>query len=89
VLFSASSISGQITDGFSIPLGGAITLYGYSSQAGIPVLGALVGENPDHQVLVKAFAKLSADEGLVLVDWRQQLILVSVTADGQLDAWRP
>jgi hypothetical protein len=89
VLFSASSITGQVTNGFSVALGGNITLYGYASQAGIPILGALVGENPDHQLLVRAFAKLNAEEELVLVDWRQQLILVSVAPNGQLDVWRP
>jgi len=89
VLFSSSSIIGQVTDGFSIPLGGSIFLYGYATDAGIPILGALVGENPDHQILVKAFVTLNAQEGLVLADWRQQLMLISAAPSGDLDMWRP
>lgn len=36
-----------------------------------------------------AFAKLNASDRLVLVDWRQQLVLIAMTQDGQVDAWRP
>jgi hypothetical protein len=78
-----------VKDGFSLPLGGSITLYGYTSPAGIPVLGALAGDNPDHDRLVEAFIKLNATEGLLLVDWRQQMALEAIAANGNIEVWRP
>ena len=89
VLYSTSSITGRVTSGFSIPLGGNVTLYGYSQDAGIPVLGALVGRNPDDQKLVQAFFVLNEMYGLLLVDWRQQLLIVGRAADGSLSVWQP
>jgi hypothetical protein len=61
-----------VKGGFSLRLGGSVTLYGYAIPAGIPVLAALLGDNPDDHRLVEAFARLNAAEELVLVDWRQQ-----------------
>jgi hypothetical protein len=89
LLLSSTSITGRVKDGFSLALGGSVTLYGYATPAGIPVLGALVGDNPDHHTLIDAFIKLNAAEGLLLVDWRQQTALVSVRSDGKIEAWRP
>jgi hypothetical protein len=89
VLFSTSSIMGRVKDGFSLPLGGSITLYGYAAPAGIPVLGALVDDDPDHHRLVEAFVRLNAAEALIVVDWRQQMTLESVDADGNIEVWRP
>ncbi|MEA5559509.1 hypothetical protein [Nodularia spumigena] len=88
-LFSSSSWSGRVKDGFTLVVGRSVELYGYSSSGDIPVLGASVGENPDDQALVKAFASLNASLGLVLVDWRSQFILVGVNSDGKVQAWRP
>jgi hypothetical protein len=89
LLFSSTSITGRVKYGFSLALGGGVTLYGYATSVGIPVLGALVDDNPDHHRLIEAFVKLNAAEGLVLVDWRQQTTLVSVRSDGKIEAWRP
>jgi hypothetical protein len=89
VLFSTTSITGRVKNGFSLPLGGSVTLYGYATLAGIPVLGALIGDNPNHHKLVEALLKLNAAEGLVLVDWRQQMVLESVRPDGNIGVWRP
>lgn len=66
-----------------------MTLYGYVTDLGIPVLGANVGENPDDFKLTDAFMKLNANAGLILVDWRAQVVLVSVNKSGQIDIWRP
>jgi len=84
VLFSTTSTTGRVKDGFSLPLGGNVTLYGYATPAGIPVLGALIGDNPDHHKLVEGFVKLNTTEGLVLVDWRQQMVLESVGSNGKI-----
>ncbi|MBK6907466.1 MAG: hypothetical protein IPH08_10415 [Rhodocyclaceae bacterium] len=89
MLFSSSTVSGQVKGGFSLPLGGSITLYGYVADQNIPVLGASVGKDPDDSKLTQAFIKLNASNGLILVDWRAQLVLVSVGKSGQIEVWRP
>lgn len=89
MLFSGSSVSGSVKNGFSLPLGGNVTLYGYRDTHGIPILGAFVGKNPDDSKLTNAFMKLNSERGLILVDWRAQLVLVSISSSGQVEAWRP
>ena len=89
MLFSSSAVSGSVRNGFSLPLGGNVTLYGYTEGESIPVLGAIVGRNPDDSKLTQAFVKLSIRNGLILVDWRSQLVLVSVAPSGQIEVWRP
>lgn len=89
IVVSSNTIRGRVSEGFTISLGGNVTLYGYEASDGIAVLGAAVGQNPDDRKLVEAFAKLSMAEGLMLVDWRQQLLLISVGADGKINTWRP
>jgi hypothetical protein len=89
ILFSSNSISGRVKEGFSLPLGGNVTLYGYVAGQGIRVLGAIIGENPDDFNLTQAFMKLNANSGLILVDWRAQAVLVSVSKSGQIEVWRP
>lgn len=89
ILRSSSTVAGRVKNGFSLPLGENVTLYGYSDAQGAPVLGAYVGKDGEDIKLTQAFMKLSAAEGLILVDWRSQIILTSVTASGQIDVWRP
>ncbi|WP_242109350.1 hypothetical protein [Luteimonas aquatica] len=89
ILFSSGAGIGRVMDGFSLPLGGNVALYGYLAAEGIPVLAAALGENPDNGRLVDAFAKLHASDGLILVDWRQQLALTGLAQDGSLQAFRP
>lgn len=89
ILFSGGAVSGSVKNGFSYPLGGNVALYGYRDSQGIPVLGANVGSNPDDSKLTSAFMKLNAERGLILVDWRAQLILVSVTLSGKIETWQP
>lgn len=89
MLFSGGTVSGSVKNGFSLPLGGNVTLYGYRDAQGIPVLGAIIGRNPDDSKLTKAFMKLNSERGLILVDWRAQLVLVSVSSSGQVEAWQP
>jgi hypothetical protein len=89
LLFSTSGAPQRVKDGFSLPLGGNVTLYGYAGAQGVPLLGAHVGGNPDDFKLTQAFMKLNASHQLLLVDWRAQIVLVSVTKEGQIDIWRP
>jgi hypothetical protein len=89
MLLSSGSVSGIVKNGFSLPIGGNVTLYGYRDAQGIPILGAIIGRNPDDTKLTKAFMKLNSDQGLILVDWRAQLVLVSVSPSGQIETWQP
>ncbi|WP_050027738.1 hypothetical protein [Verrucomicrobium sp. BvORR034] len=89
ILLSSSTVAGRVKDGFSLALGGNVTLYGYSDAEGTPVLGAHVGKDGEDIKLTQVFMKLNAAEGLILVDWRAQIILTAVTASGQIDVWRP
>lgn len=89
ILHATTSLTGQVTNGFTMPLGGNIWLYGFVSDEEVPVLAALVGEHPDDAVLTAALCKLSHAEGLVLVDWKQQLVLTGVYSAGMVEVWRP
>lgn len=89
VLLTSGSIAGRVTHGFSLHLGGNVLLYGYATPAGIPVLGALLGDDPDHHRLTDAFITLNAAAGLILVEWRQQFILEGADPDRKIMVWRP
>jgi hypothetical protein len=89
ILTSAGTITGRVRNGFTLPLGGNVWLYGYQSEAGVPVLGAYVGERPDDLKLTQAFMKLNSSNDAILVDWRAQVVLISTTAAGQVERWRP
>jgi hypothetical protein len=88
-LFTYSSISGKVKNGFTIPLGGNITLYGYVDKESIPVLGADVDTNPDDFLLTNAFLKLNASDSLILVDWRAQMLIMEAPDPSQIGMWRP
>ncbi|MEO8066774.1 MAG: hypothetical protein ABI599_03680 [Flavobacteriales bacterium] len=89
ILHATASLTGRVSNGFSMSLDGNIWLYGYTSDGGISVLAASVGEHPDDQVLTSVFATLHREAGLVLVDWKQQLLLVGVDGGGQIEVWQP
>jgi len=79
----------RVQDGFTIEIGRNVHLYGYADERGIPVIAASLGPNPDDQRLTEAFTGLNASDGLVFVDWRQQMLLVSTATDGRIEVWRP
>lgn len=89
LFYGSNTIVGRVADGFSLPLGGGITLYGVRGPAGIRVLGANVAAGADDQTLTGAFATLSASDHLIIVDWRAHMILVAVGENGQIEVWRP
>ncbi len=80
---------GIVNNGFTLSLGRNINLYGYTSDRGIIVMGADIGENPDSTSLTNAFTKINARNGSILVDWKAQMILVSTLPSGQIEVWRP
>jgi len=89
LLHCANTLSGQVQHGFSLALGGNVSLYGFSDETGIPVLGVSMGSDADNARLLAAFTQLNASHGLILVDWRSQMLLRAANAAGQLDIWRP
>lgn len=89
ILFTFNAFSGRVKNGFTIPIGGNITLYGYVDNENIPVLGAEVGRDPDNSRLTDAFMKANASDGLLLVDWRAQLLLIEASSDSEVEVWRP
>jgi len=88
ILLTASRPLGQVKDGFAIRLGTNAHLYGLSNTKGITVLGAHLA-GADDMLLTKGFTQLNKRYGLILVDWRQQFVLVSVAPTGQIDVWKP
>ena len=89
ILTTTSAIMGRVKHGFTLQLGGDIRLYGYVAGQDVPMLGAILGENADNLKLSEAFMKLNSSEGLVLVDWVGQKILVSVNPSGTIGIWEP
>jgi hypothetical protein len=89
VLSTASTITGRANLGFTLPLGGGVTLYGVKNRNGIPVLAVNMRSGADDLKLTQAFTKLNHSNGLVLVDWRSQLLLVGSHANGDVQVWRP
>ncbi|MGE0283933.1 MAG: hypothetical protein AB7F09_00410 [Parvibaculaceae bacterium] len=79
----------RVRNGFTIEIGRNVYLYGYADETGIPIIAASLGPNPDDQRLTETFVKLNASHGLVFVDWRQQMLLISTTTDGKIEVWRP
>jgi hypothetical protein len=88
VITSAGHVTGRVRNGFTLPLGGNVTLYGFTDNDRIPVLAASVGADADNLKLTDAFMKISDAQRLILVDWRGQMILIGAK-DGQLEVWRP
>lgn len=87
VLFHGSgTVAGRVTNGFSLPLAGKVWLYGTRD---LTVLGAAMPPGADNEMLARAFMTLSNSDGLLLVDWRSQMLLLKVADDGNLEVWRP
>jgi hypothetical protein len=88
ILCTTSQPLGQVRDGFSIELGSNAFLYGILTDAGITVLAAdLAGA--DDMLLTQAFVTLHTAYDLILVDWRQQFVLISVNENQSIGIWRP
>ncbi|SAI33473.1 Uncharacterised protein [Bordetella ansorpii] len=88
ILTTASRPLGQVKDGFSVELGTNAYLYGLRQEGRITVLAASL-QGADDMLLTRAFTALSRQSGLVLVDWRQQFLLVGVDGEGLIEVWRP
>ena len=89
ILATSSRPLGQVRDGFTLELPGSVLLYGLMSSGGISTLGATVAHGGDDTQLTRAYMTLSEKYGLLLVDWRAQLLLQSVDEKGDISVWRP
>lgn len=87
ILTTASRPLGQVDGGFALKPSSDVLLYGLSNERGITALGAMV--HGDDMQLSQVFSTLHASYRLMLVDWRQQLVLCSVALDGNFEVWRP
>lgn len=88
-LFASRAMPGKVKNGFTIPLGGNIVIYGYVNKGNIFTLGANVGKDPDDTRLTDAFVKLNKSDGLLLVDWQAQLLVVEASSASNVEVWRP
>ena len=89
ILTTFSSPLGQVKKGFSLELPGSVLLYGIENAQGVNSLGALVSQGGDDSQLTSAFIKLSKTHKLLVVDWRAQQILTSVSSEGKINVWYP
>lgn len=89
ILTTTSRPLGQVKDGFTLELPGSVFLYGLRTKDGINTLGAIVERGGDDSQLTKAFMALSKKYQLLLVDWRSQQVLVSMSEKGSINVWRP
>ena len=87
ILTTASQPLGQVDGGFALKPSSDVLLYGLANERGITALGAMV--HGDDMQLSQVFSTLHASYRLMLVDWRQQLVLCSVALDGNFEVWRP
>jgi hypothetical protein len=86
LFYGADTVTGRVADGFSLPLAGKAALYGTRDMT---VLGAAMPAGASSEVLARAFVGLNRSDGLILVDWRSQMLLLKVADDGNLEVWRP
>jgi hypothetical protein len=89
VLTTASRPLGQVAGGFTLSMGGGVFLYGLAREGEVVALGAMVERGGEDLKLTQAFAQLNKAYKLILVDWRSQLLLVSLAPSGDVDVWRP
>lgn len=89
ILLTSSAPLGQVAKGFSLPITHDVTLYGLAGEQGISVLAAMVRAGGNDQHLTEAFVRLNRAYGLLLVDWRGQLLLSGAGEDGKIEGWRP
>ena len=88
ILMTSSHPLGQVKNGFSVEIGKNAYLYGLQAGERITMLGASL-QGADDTILSKAFSTLNTKYGLILVDWRQQFVLVQIDKNGQFEVWRP
>ncbi len=87
--YGQQTIVGRVANGFSLTMEGGVDLYGFTDASGIAVLGVNFRLGGDDMAVARLFAALNASDGLIAVDWRQQLLLISVAENGDFEIWQP
>jgi hypothetical protein len=88
ILTTTSTVIGRVESGFTLPLGSGVSLYGSRERACISVLGAYLHSGADPLRLTQAFVKLNQSNDFVLVDWISQIVLVGMSAAGDIKVWK-
>ena len=89
ILTTTSRPLGAVKNGFSIKVANGVLLYGTKENNKIKILAATIEPNTQSINLTKSFIKLNKEFNLILVDWLQQFILVSVDSSGKINIWNP
>ncbi len=89
ILTTTSRPLGQVKGGFTIRVSQGLLLYGKQSSSGVSVLAVVLEHGAADSLLTSAFVRLNRDRGLLLVNWRDQLLLVSSNDRGAVSVWRP
>jgi hypothetical protein len=89
ILTTASTVTGRVKSGFTLPLGSGVILYGIIEKSDIPVLAAYMCSGADDSKLTQAFVKLNKSDGLLLVDWVSQIVLIGTSGDDNIQVWQP
>lgn len=88
ILTTSSNVLGQVRGGFTVTIGEGALLYGLVKNNNIIILAANVHSDQGNNTLITAFMSLNKLEKLILIDWREQMIIMS-GSDGKLDVWKP
>ena len=89
LLTSASKPLGQVKNGFSVAIGDGALLYGVAEGRVIKSLAASVYSNAGNIALTSVYALLNKNTELLIVDWRNQMIIMDSFNDGKLGVWKP
>jgi hypothetical protein len=89
ILTTSSAPLGQVKGGFTIRVTDSVFLYGIASGPTVTSLAAIVERGGDDLALTGAFSRMNQKYKVMLVDWRGQMVLTSVGANGGIEVWRP
>lgn len=88
ILTTSSQPIGQVQNGFTIKFDDGMFLYGLEQKGSIISLAASVHSDEGNQILTNTFMAIDKIESLILVDWRNQMIILG-GQDGKLGVWQP
>jgi len=88
LFLSSTEGNAKANNGFSIYIGGNISLYGTTTERGIHELCAEVGQKPDNKNLMKTFSLLNEKCHIILVDWIGQVVLIEGKSNEKY-VWKP
>ncbi|MDB5034417.1 MAG: hypothetical protein JWQ98_1658 [Chlorobi bacterium] len=87
-LSTTSSSPRAVKNGFALPLGGNVLLYGDIANNRVRTLAGSVGEAGDHMRVFHAFDRITSLHPVIVVDWRAMMIVTEKSGE-QYQVWRP